>query len=103
VSASITLDVDITHVLNNRDRFERTFAADMAQVLGIDDSSRVLVQSITAASVVIDFVILPDSTGTLLPEAKLTKAFSSPGVSIAGAKTTAPIAVGCPPRGVPCS
>ena len=71
--------------------FEVQFQADVAAALGGIASSRVRIQNIYAGSMVVDFLVLPASDGTVLPLSVLTEAFSTAGIEIAGELTAAPV------------
>lgn len=74
----------------SRIKFEADFARDVASALGIV-ASRIIVNSIVAGSVVVDFSIRPDSAGAPISTAVITGAFGQAGVAIAGTTTAAGI------------
>eukprot|EP01047_Picozoa_sp_COSAG01_P059566 COSAG01_NODE_7171_length_3319_cov_7.886957_1_plen_630_part_00 len=74
-----------------RTAFEDSFATDVAKALGNIDKSRVVVTSITAGSIKVDFYVKPDASGQPLAATTITTAFKLTGVSIAGATTTTAI------------
>ena len=75
-----------------RRQFEASFAADVATKIGVSNS-RVIITSIAAGSIAVDFYVRPDAAGTVFDATKLASAFSVVGISVAGSKTTAPIIV----------
>jgi hypothetical protein len=73
-----------------RKAFEAAFTTDLARLIHVD-ASRVKITSITAGSVVVRFVVLPDLSGKALAPSSLTNAFKAKGVAIGGAKSTSAI------------
>jgi hypothetical protein len=87
------LDVDIVTITVGtpaRVKFEADFSRDVAARLSIE-AQRIVINSIAPGSIVVDFSIRPDSSGTPVPTAAITTAFSTPGIAIAGAQTTSAI------------
>ena len=70
-----------------------SFAADVATKIGVSPNSRVVITSIAAGSIAVDFYVRPDAAGTVFDATKLASAFSVVGISVAGSKTTAAITV----------
>jgi len=94
VSSRLTLDKDIGTIGEGsaaRKAFEDAFRTDLATLLGNITKTRVVITSIKAGSIVVDFYVLADSSGKALTASSLTTAFKSSGVSIGGAKSTAAI------------
>ena len=86
ITAAITLDVDIATIgaagSSTYTVFAADFAAGMGSVLGVD-SDRIIVNSVTAGSVSVDFSVLPDpETGTGIPTSTITTAFAATGVTV---------------------
>merc|ERR1711904_404761 len=74
----------------SRIKFEADFSKDVAAKLQIT-VDRVVVNSITAGSVVVDFSIRPDKIGAPMAVTAVTTVFSAPGVAIAGTTTSTPV------------
>jgi hypothetical protein len=95
VALVITLDADIATIgawgSDTYATFVASFATDMAAALGVAPH-RVAVNGVAAGSVVVDFIVSPDASGTPIAAAVITAAFSAQGISIAGAKTETTIA-----------
>lgn len=95
VSATITLDTDFDAIGSDVDaegyqQFVSSFKADAATLLGVS-RTQIVVNSVLAASVVVNFTVVPNEDGRSLTVVALSTAFSRPGVSLAGAITTSTI------------
>jgi hypothetical protein len=63
--------------------------------LGVE-TERIVITAVASGSIVVDFAILPDSSAPF-QAADLEAVFSVAGVAVAGATTTAPVAIIAPP------
>jgi hypothetical protein len=94
VTARLILDLDLASIALGsvaRVEFESRFRLDVAYLLGNISSARVLIDAISAGSVVVDFSVLPDSAGRALDPDVLLAAFAAGGVPVAGHHTVAPV------------
>jgi hypothetical protein len=93
LKVQMKLDVAIATIAAGtpaRTKFEADFTTAVAAKLNIE-AKRVTINSIKAGSVIVDFSIKPDASGKPIAATAITSAFNSPGMSIAGAKTTAAV------------
>lgn len=94
VHAQITLLIDVATLTSSTQAwtsFQLQFQQDVGTVLGGIDPDRVQIKRIRAGSTVVDFVVLPASDGTVVASSSIVDAFSTGGIAIAGAVTTAPV------------
>ena len=94
VAASITLDMAIDSIKLGsaaRSKFESDFRTDVAAALGVK-AEQIVIKSISAGSVKVDFTVAANSNGLVIGTSKLASAFSKPGVSLGGAKSISTIA-----------
>jgi hypothetical protein len=71
----LSIDVDIETIAagsDARESFVQAFSLDMASLLGVD-VSRIVVESIHSGSVLLTFVVFPDSDGTAVDSAALVQ------------------------------
>merc|ERR1712167_244147 len=91
ITAQITLDTDFDTIKDKSSaaytKFETDFKTDVAKLLKVT-TEQIIVKSIKAGSVVVDFVVNPAIDGTKVTASNLATAFKESGKSIAGAKTT---------------
>ena len=91
ITAAVVLDIDISSIADRPAwslTFATSFKADMAGLIGGNvTADQVLVNSITAGSVVVEFTIVPDSRGAAVTPGALANVFATAGISIAGAFT----------------
>lgn len=87
VASKIKLAATMADVDKDRQKFITVFQTDVGTALKVD-KARVGVTGIKAGSVVVDFTVAPDASGTSIAPAAITTAFKAPGVKI-GATTTA--------------
>lgn len=85
VGAQITLDLDFNALPAS---FESDFRADVAQVLGVQ-KAQVVVVTVAAGSVVVEFVVSPSDGGDAISAASLSAALSETSVQLAGAPVLA--------------
>ena len=95
VSASVGLDADFETIGSDPDtdsyrNFVVDFKSDTATLLGVDEA-QIVVNSVLAGSVLVDFTVSPDANGRSVTVVALSTAFSAPGVSVAGAMTISTI------------
>jgi len=90
----IKLAIDISTIAPGspaREQFEQDFSNDVAARLGIN-ASRIIINAISAGSVIVDFSIRPDPvSGQPIQTAVITQQFAEPGISIAGTTTATAI------------
>lgn len=87
VASKIKLAATMADVDKDRQKFITVFQTDVGTALKVD-KARVGVTGIKAGSVVVDYTVAPDASGTPIAPAAITTAFKAPGVKI-GATTTA--------------
>jgi hypothetical protein len=89
VQAEVILDANTVVIAPGpaRDAFEGLFKADMSAVLGIM-VSRIVIDGITAGSVVVAFTILPDVDGSAVSTTALTSNLAAPGITLAGSSVS---------------
>jgi len=90
VATKLKLAVSIADVNKDKDKFVENFSKDVAVALKVDQA-RIGVTGITAGSVVVDYTVAPDASGTPIAPTAVTTAFNAANVAIAGSKTTAPV------------
>jgi hypothetical protein len=93
LTASVTINAnfaDINTNTNTMDSFKATFKTGVAGLLSGVDASQVVVNSVAAGSVVVDFSVLPNTAGNVIAASAITAAFTS-GVTIGAYTTTAAI------------
>jgi Ca2+-binding EF-hand superfamily protein len=92
VVASLSLNTDLATIqegTEERRLFEEQFKGDVAGLVGVG-VDRIVVTSIAAGSIVVDFLILPDGS-VAFSTAALETVFGVPGVVVAGGTTTTPV------------
>ena len=95
VRARLALALDIATIPVGsaaRASFVESFASDVGTRLGVS-ASRIVVNSIASGSVIVDFSILPDSSGHEISLSVVSTAFSAGGVAIAGSTTTTAVEI----------
>lgn len=108
VAAQLTLNIDMPADATALATFKSTFQTDIAATLTGVDADNVIITSVTAGSVIVDFYIAPAADGTALVVADDVTTALAAGVTIAGdtltsdSITTAP-AVTAPVPDVDCA
>ena len=89
VTAELTVNAELTTILQNQASFKAGFATDVSTILGCS-ASQVVVPDYAAGSVIVSFAVTPAADGTAVTASALTSAFSGVvSLPTAGVSTTA--------------
>lgn len=91
MQTSLTLNMDLNSIppkSYERHNFVQKFTKDVAYLVNLSDTSRLVIDSMRSGSLIVDFSIKPHSDGQSFPGKNVFTAFNTSGVVVAGVKTT---------------